>query len=122
MLDGALYQRCETASCSLPAKRCQNFALLSSIERKNRTLVQIEGECIRPERLCRWTMAGVLVEGYVEHCNNVCLNTAIGYIMPKDVLAGCQQEIHAERDQKLEEARKQRRGRQAHIIVGRSGP
>ena len=36
------------------------------------------------------------------------LNSAIGYITPKDVLAGRQHEIHAERDRKLEEARKQR--------------
>ena len=49
-----------------------------------------------------------LVEGYVEHYKNVRLNSSIGYIMPKDVLAGCQQEIHAERDRKLEEARRQR--------------
>jgi len=31
-----------------------------------------------------------------------------GYIAPKDVPAGRQQEIHAERDWKLEAARKQR--------------
>ena len=49
-----------------------------------------------------------LVEGYVEHYNNVRLNSAIGYITPKDMLAGRQQEIHAEQDRKLEEARKQR--------------
>jgi len=49
-----------------------------------------------------------LVKGYVEHYNNVRLNSAIGYITPKDILAGRQQEIHAERDRKLEEARKQR--------------
>ena len=49
-----------------------------------------------------------LVEGYVEHYNNVRLNSAIGYITPKDMLAGRQQKIHAERDRKLEEARKQR--------------
>jgi hypothetical protein len=30
------------------------------------------------------------------------------YITPKDMLAGRQQEIHAGRDRKLEEARKQR--------------
>jgi hypothetical protein len=48
------------------------------------------------------------VESYVEHYNNVRLNSAIGYITPKDMLAGCQQEIHAERDRKLEAARKQR--------------
>jgi hypothetical protein len=30
------------------------------------------------------------------------------YITPKDMLAGRQQKIHAERDRKLEDARKQR--------------
>jgi len=44
----------------------------------------------------------------VEYYNNVRLNSAIGYITPKDVLAGRQQEIHAERDRKLEAARRQR--------------
>ena len=44
----------------------------------------------------------------VEHYSNARLNSAIGYITPKDMLAGRQQEIHAERDRKLEEARKQR--------------
>jgi hypothetical protein len=47
----------------------------------------------------------------VEHYNNVRLNSAIGYITPTDVLAGRQQEIHAERDRKLEAARQQRRNR-----------
>ena len=45
-----------------------------------------------------------LVEG-------VRLNSAIGYITPKDMLAGRQREIHAERDRKLEVARKQRQVR-----------
>jgi putative transposase len=49
-----------------------------------------------------------LVEGYVEHYNNTRLNSAIGYITPKDMLAGRQQEIQAERDRKLKAARKQR--------------
>ena len=49
-----------------------------------------------------------LVEGYVEHYNNIRLNSAVGYITPNDVLAGRQAEIHPERDRKLEEARKQR--------------
>ena len=48
------------------------------------------------------------MEGYVEHYNHVRLNSAIGYITPKDMVAGRQQQIHAERDQKLDEARKQR--------------
>jgi hypothetical protein len=47
----------------------------------------------------------------VDHYNNVRLNSATGYITPKDMLAGRQQEIHAERDRKLEEARKMRKGR-----------
>ena len=36
---------------------------------------------------------------------------ATGYITPQDVLAGRQQEIHAERDCKLEAARLQRQSR-----------
>ena len=44
----------------------------------------------------------------MEHYNDVRLNSAIDYITPKDVLAGREQEIQAERDRKLEEARKQR--------------
>ena len=35
-------------------------------------------------------------------------NSAIAYITPKDMLDGRQPEIHAERDRKLEAARKQR--------------
>ena len=38
----------------------------------------------------------------MEHYNNVRLNGAIGYIRPKDMLAGHQREIQAERDRKLE--------------------
>ena len=48
------------------------------------------------------------MEGYVEHYNHVRLNSAVGYITPKDMLAGRQQEIHAERDRKLETARQHR--------------
>jgi len=50
-----------------------------------------------------------LVSGCVDPYNNVRLNSAIGYITPKDMLAGRQQDIHAERDRKLDAARKQRR-------------
>jgi putative transposase len=68
----------------------------------------LKGECIRPGTLLSLEDARCLVEGYVAHYNNVRLNSAIGYITPNDMLAGRQQEIHAERDRKLEEARKQR--------------
>jgi putative transposase len=43
----------------------------------------------------------------IDHYNNVHLNSATGYITPKDMLAGRQQEIHTERDRKLETVRKQ---------------
>jgi len=42
------------------------------------------------------------------HYNNARLNSAVGYITPKDMLAGRQQEIHAEHFRKFEAARKQR--------------
>jgi hypothetical protein len=48
------------------------------------------------------------------HYNNVRLNSAIGYITPKDMLAGRQKEMHAERDRKLEPARQQRQIRRQH--------
>ena len=50
-------------------------------------------------------------KGYVEHYNNVRLNSAIGYITPKDILTGHQQEIQADRDRKLEAARQERKNR-----------
>ena len=82
------------------------------IERWHKSL---KGECIRPGTPLSLDDARRLVAGYVEHYNDVRLNSAIGYITPKDLLAGRQQEIHAERDRKLEEARKKRqiRRRQA---------
>jgi transposase InsO family protein len=53
-------------------------------------------------------------EKYLEakpRINNVRLNSAIGYITPKDTLAGHQQEIQAERDRKLDAAKEQRKNR-----------
>ena len=76
------------------------------IERWHKSL---KGECIRPGTPLSLEDARRLVEGYVEQYNDVRLNSAIGYITPKDMLAGHQQEIHAERDRKLEGARKQRK-------------
>ena len=45
-----------------------------------------KGECIRPGTPLSLEDARRLVEGYVEHYNNVRLNSAIGYITPKDML------------------------------------
>src|SRR4029077_6116185 len=90
----------------------QNFALLSPIERKSeRWHKSLKGQCIRPGTPPSLEDARRLVEGYVEHYNNVRLNSAIGYITPKDMLAGHQQEIQAERDRKLDAAKEQRKNR-----------
>ena len=56
----------------------------------------------------------------MEHYNNVRLNSATGYITPKDVLAGRQQEIHAERDRKLEAARQQRQSHRQQVACSTS--
>jgi putative transposase len=78
------------------------------IERWHKSL---KGECVRPGTPLPLEDARRLVKGYVEHYNNVRLNSAIGYITPKDMLAGYQQEIQAEQDQKSEAAREQRKNR-----------
>src|SRR6476620_4608978 len=83
------------------------------IERWHKSL---KGECIRPGTQLSLEDARRLVEGYVDHHNNVRLDSAVGYITPKDMLAGRQQEIQAERDRKLEEARKQRRIRRQRAL------
>ena len=79
--------------------------LNGKIERWHKSLRE---ERIRPGTPLSLDDALRLVQGYVDHYNNVRLNSATGYITPKEMLAGRQQEIHAERDRKLEAARKQR--------------
>ena len=56
------------------------------------------------ERRCRWKMRGVSWSTTSSIYYNVHLNSAIGYITPKDMLAGRQQEIRTGRDRKLEAA------------------
>jgi putative transposase len=67
----------------------------------------LKSECIRPGTPLSLDDARRLLNGYVEHYNNG-LNSAIGYVTPKDRLAGHQREIHIERDRKLAAARRQR--------------
>ena len=68
----------------------------------------LKGECIRPGTPLSLHDARRLVQEYVDHYNNVRLNSATCYITPQDMLGGRQQDIHAERDRKPEAARKQR--------------
>jgi len=75
------------------------------IERWHKSL---KGECIRPGTPLSPEDARRLIRQYVDHYNTVRLHSAIGYVTPADMLAGRQAEIHAARDRKLEEARRQR--------------
>ena len=69
----------------------------------------IKTECIRPNCPRTYEEAVRQISGYVKHYNEVRLHSAIGYITPADCLCGLTEEIHAERDRKLEEARSRRR-------------
>jgi putative transposase len=88
------------------------------IERWHKSL---KGECIRPGTPLSHDDARRLVEGYVEHYNNMRLNSATGYITPKHTLAGRQRAIQTERDQKLETAREPRKNRRQRV-AGRMKP
>jgi len=68
----------------------------------------IKRECIRPGTPLTLEDARRLIASYVDHYNTVRLHSAIGFVTPSDMLAGRQAEIHAARDRKLEEARRQR--------------
>ena len=75
------------------------------IERWHKSL---KWECIRPLTPLTLEDARRLIQIYVDHYNTVRLHSAIGYVTPQDLLAGRQAEIHAARDRKLEQARRQR--------------
>jgi len=74
----------------------------------------LKTECIRPGTPLTGEDAVRLIQAYVDRYNTVRLHSAIGYVTPQDMLAGRQAEIHAERDRKLEEARRLRRLRRQH--------
>jgi putative transposase len=69
----------------------------------------VKGDCIRVQTPLSLEDARRIVAQYVEQYNTVRLHSAIGYITPKDKLEGRAEEIFAQRDAKLEAARKARR-------------
>ena len=75
------------------------------IERYHRTL---KGDGIRPKTPLSLADTRRVVEEFVTEYNERRLHSALGYITPKDMLAGRQKEIHEERDRKLAEAREHR--------------
>ena len=71
----------------------------------------LKSECIRPGTPLSLEDAKRLIQRYVDRFKNVRLHSAIGYVTPKDMLAGRQVEIHTDRDRKPEAARQQRQSR-----------
>jgi transposase InsO family protein len=76
------------------------------IERWHRILKE---DCIRPGTPLTLEDARRIVGKFVEHYNTVRLHSALGYITPKDKLAGREKEILDARDRKLEQARERRK-------------
>ena len=71
--------------------------------------LSLKRECVRPGTPVSLEDARRLVERYVSYYHEVRLHGAIGYVTPKDRLEGRECAIFAERDRKLEEARRERR-------------
>ena len=80
------------------------------IERWHGTLKR---ECIRPGVLLNLEDGRQVVGSFVQHYNEVRLNSAIGYVAPADKLNGKEKQIFKERDRKLESARQARKIRRA---------
>ena len=78
------------------------------IERWHGTLKR---DCIRPHVPLSLEEARRLVAEFVEDYNQRRLHSALGYVTPADRLAGRHEEIYAERERKLAEARERRAAR-----------
>ena len=76
------------------------------LERWHASLKQ---ECIRPKSPLSLEDARSTVADFVFNYNNTRLHSALGYVAPANKLLGRDKQIFAERDQKLAEAREQRR-------------
>jgi transposase InsO family protein len=76
------------------------------IERFHRTLKE---QAIRPRTPLSLEDAKRVAGAFIDHYNQTRLHSALGYIAPADRLAGRHRGIFAQRDQKLENARHQRK-------------
>lgn len=72
----------------------------------------VKNECVRVKCPDTLEEARRNVADYVQRYNHVRLHSAIGYVTPADRLNGLEDEIFAERDRKLEEARARRKATQ----------
>jgi putative transposase len=84
------------------------------IERWHKSLKE---DCIRPGVPLCLDDARRLVSNFVTHYNTVRLHSAIGYIAPHDKLSGKASAIFAARDQKLLQARENRRIKRQHSFL-----
>jgi putative transposase len=84
----------------------------------------IKSECIRPGVPLSLEDAQRLIRQYVQVYNEQRLHSAIGYISPKAMLEGRRAQIHAERDHKLETARRARQqaARSKHTAAAQEPP
>ena len=80
------------------------------IERWHKTL---KADAIRVTPPSSLAEARRVVGSFVRHYNGVRLHSSIGYVTPDDFIAGRAEEIHEERDRRLEAARELRRQRRA---------
>lgn len=89
------------------------------LERYHKT---IKSDAIRVRPPGSLDEARNVVARFVEHYNAIRLHSALGYITPVDFLTGRADEIHAERDRKLELAREQRAKRRAELRLAHPQP
>jgi len=101
--------------CGMTHVRSSPFypQLSGKIERWHQSL---KAQCVRPGVPLSLEDARCLVGRYVDHYDGVRLHSAIGYLTPLDKLEGREQQIFAERDHKLEEARRQRQLRRQEVL------
>jgi len=76
------------------------------LERFHQTL---KDQVIRPLTPLDVAEAKRITGDFIDYYNTTRLHSAIGFIAPKDRLEGRHQQIHVDRDKKLEEARRRRR-------------
>jgi transposase InsO family protein len=80
--------------------------LSSALQGQNRPA---QGTCIRAKTPLSLADAQKIVADFVRYYNDERLHSAIGYVTPKDQLAGRAAMIHAARDAKLAAAREVRK-------------
>lgn len=79
----------------------------------------IKSECIRPGVPLTLADAEHLVAQYVRVYNQERLHSAIGYITPQDMLEGRRDQIHQQRDERLESARQRRQQAKSQMKHGK---